>query len=163
MPSHCASQPFVKLPSSLTLPYPSLYTQKHKQSKWPYTHSFMHTQLNSGTLKQTSRQKAKHCLQKEFLLSPHVQQTWLSHSLYSFASFCVSLCFNLNGFQVPSLPKSACPLLASMLLLTIKQSPISSLSLSSFSSLSLSPQETSQHATIARINHSHFFRVRKCE
>lgn len=30
-------------------------------------------------------------------------------SLYSWADFCVSVCFNLNGFQVPSLPKSASP------------------------------------------------------
>lgn len=35
------------------------------------------------------------------------KQAQLSRSLYSWADFCVSVCFNLNGFQVPSLPKSA--------------------------------------------------------
>lgn len=60
------------------------------------------------------------------------KQTWLSHSLYSCADFCVSVCFNLNGFQVPSLPKSASSFSPLIQQLTLKLSSFS-LSLSPFS------------------------------
>lgn len=53
------------------------------------------------------------------------KQTWLSHSLYSCADFCVSVCFNLNGFQVPSLPKSASSFSPLIQQLTLKLSSFS--------------------------------------
>ena len=52
----------------------------------------------------------------------------LSRSLYSCDDFCVSMCFNLNGFQVLSLPKSASPFPPLILLLTLKHSSSPALS-----------------------------------
>lgn len=80
-------------------------------------HSYAHTELNSGTSKWASRQTARQtltciCPRKGFFftssfLSRLTKQTGLSRSLYSCADFCVSVCFNLNGFQVPLLPNFA--------------------------------------------------------
>lgn len=50
------------------------------------------------------------------------KQTRLSRSLYSCDDFCVSVCFNLNRFQVPSLPKSASSFSPLIQLLTLKLS-----------------------------------------
>lgn len=118
-----------------------------------------HTQLSNGTSTRAGRQTARQtltCIQRasqkgsffsSSLLSRLNKQTWLSRSLYSCADFCVSVCFNLNGFQVPSLPKSASSFslfdpAADIEALLLASLPLSS----SFSHFPLNPQETSQCA-----------------
>ncbi len=66
MPSHCASRPFPKLPSSLLpdahLP-PAMYTHtRSKQRKCPHTCFHTNTQLSGGTSTRAGRQTARQTL-----------------------------------------------------------------------------------------------------
>lgn len=155
MPSHCASRPFPKLPSSLLpdarLPPATLtHARAHTNpSECPHTYAVERWDFHTG--RQANSQTNTHmyttCPTKGFpppsFLSRLNKQTLLSRSLYSCADFCVSVCFNLNGFQVPSLPKPTSLFSPLIRQLTLKLSS-SPAALSLFFSLSLNPQETSQ-------------------
>lgn len=80
-------------------------------------------------------------LQRDFFssflpLQAEQTNTQLSRSLYSCVDFCVSVCFNLNGFQVPPLPKSASPFLSFDPAADIEAPLLSSCSLSLFPAFS---------------------------
>lgn len=122
----------------------------HTAEQWDF-----HTGRQANS--QTNIHMYTTCPPKRFLssfLSRLNKQTRLSRSFYSCVGFCVSVCFNLNGFQVPSLPESVSPFspLIQQLTLKLSSSP-PALSLPLFFSLSRSPQETSQFA----IHHSLLF------
>lgn len=92
------------------------------------------------TIRLTARQTLtclQRALQRDFF-SPSSflfrlnEQARLSRSLYSWADSCVSVCFNLNGFQVPSLSKSASsfsPLIQQLTLKLPSSPPLCSLPL----------------------------------
>lgn len=118
----------------------------HTAEQWDF-----HTGRQANS--QTNIHMYTTCPPKRFLssfLSRLNKQTRLSRSFYSCVGFCVSVCFNLNGFQVPSLPESVSPFspLIQQLTLKLSSSP-PALSLPLFFSLSLSPHHfLSPHITV---------------
>lgn len=86
-----------------------------------------------------------------FFLSRLNKQTLLSRSLYSCVDFCVCVCFNLNGFQVPPLPNNSLPVLFFDLADIEACSPPTHPPTPIFFSLSLNPRET-LHCTITHFS-----------
>lgn len=95
-------------------------------------------QANSQTNTHMYTTRPKKGIFFSFSLSRLNKQTQLRRSLYSCNDFCVSVCFNLNGFQVLSLPKSASPF-SPLILLTLKHSSSPALTLSLSLFLTFSP------------------------
>lgn len=104
MPGQCASRPFPKLPK---LPCSPLSDARLPAASHTHWYTWRMEQWDSTRTIGLKARQTLTCLQRELprdfsplLFLGLYKQTLLSLSLYSWADFCVSVCFNLNGFQV---------------------------------------------------------------